>query len=134
MKSIKSIMAALLAIVALFIAAPTASSETLNASQRRAVIAEIQKQLPMEVEDGMFWIRAEINADATVMTFTITFDPAEIGLTVAEAKKELNGYTSAQFRKMLGDEFNDMVKSFGCQVNMVLMFPDKTSKIFRFSK
>lgn len=130
MKKIKAIALCIMAVVAMVVAMPKASAQSMEDVRKMAVI-EIRKQLPMEVAEGMTWTKCDLSADNTVMVWTFKVNPRQMGVSLAEAKSELDGYTNSEFKAMLGDEFDAVLAAFGCDVQVVLVFPDNTTKKFR---
>lgn len=131
MKKIKAIALSIIAVVAMVIAMPNAQAQTLTPDMRKMAVVEMRKQLPMEVTEGMTWTKCDLSQDGNTMIWTFKVNPRQMGVSLAEAKSELNGYTNSEFKALLGDDFQQVLDMFGCDVQIVLVFPDNTTKKFR---
>ena len=117
----------------MFVAFPKASAQ-MTTDMRKTAVIEMRKQLPMEVAEGMKWTKVDLSKDGQVMVWTFKVNPREMGSTLSEAKEELNSYTNSEFKSLLGDDFDEMLQIYDCDVQIIIEFPDNTSKKFRIRK
>lgn len=134
MKTLRTLLAAIVALVAMVASGLQASAQApATPDMLRLVVSEIQKQLPLEAETGIALTAVSLNDDATLMTWTIKVDPKKMGTTLEELKSELGEYSDSDFGALLGDEMENMIKMLGCKCDVVVAYPDKTTKVFHLS-
>lgn len=131
MKTIKSILVGVMAVVAMFVAAPKVQAQTAL-EMRKMVVAEMRKELPMEVEEGLTWSKCDLSQDGETMIWTFKINPRKMGVSLADAKEEFNGLTSREFKAMIDEdgEFDSIMGMLGCDVQIIIAFPDGTNKKF----
>lgn len=130
MKRIKTIILSVIAVIAAAVAMPRVEAQTLPPEYRQTVAVEMRKQLPMEVTNGMTWTKFDFSQDGNTMIWTFKINPKEMGLSLAAAKQELNGYTNSEFKAILGDDILQVLKMFDSDLKIILVFPDNTNKTF----
>lgn len=130
MKHLKVLFAGIIAAIALIAAAPAANAQKLSGAELKMAVAELNKQLPMEIAEGATMTKITLNDKATLLTITFTFNPQKMGVTLAEAKSEVAEMTSRDMRALIGDDFDMFQGMFDCDVDIVIAFPDKTSQTF----
>ena len=126
-KHLRILTVAIAAIVAMY---SSSASAQFTPEIRKHAVAEMSRQLPMEVATGMVWTKCTLNQSGTVMIWTFTINPDQMGTSLSAAKTEFNNMTSESFKAMLGKEFQEVLNAFGCDVESVITFPDNTSKKF----
>jgi len=131
----KKFIISLIAIVIMAVAMPLATqAQTLTGSQRAQACTEIRKQLPMKVADGMTWTKVAMENNNTVIHFTFKLNERAMGSSLREAKKEFSSMSTSQFRNLIGSDFTDMLKMFGCNGRCTFIFSDGTSTTFPVSR
>ncbi len=133
MKSIKTIILAITAIVTFFVAVPSVSAQTLSSEQRQAAVTALQAQLPADLDGGMRWTKVELSPAGDLLTIVLFINPKSMGLTLDEIKKELSNMTESQVKEMFG-EIYEMVTLFGCDIDIIMEFTDNTSKKYHFAR
>ncbi len=133
MKHLKTLLAGIIAALALVVAAPSANAQ-LSKSDLREGIALLNQQLPMEVAEGASITKITLNDDATLMTIIFKLVPSKMGITLAEAKAEVSEMSAADMRGFIGDDLDELFATFGCDVDIVISFPDKTSQTFHMKR
>lgn len=134
MKTLKTIFAVIVMTIATVLMSSEVSAQKLSNQQLEAVAAELTKQLPMAVEKGMTWTAIRFNSASATMNMTFKIDPSLMGISLDQAKKELNGMSNSDFRELVGQEFTDMMNLLGCKVQVIFEYPDKTTKKFLFEQ
>ena len=138
MKHLKSLLAGLLAALALIVAAPAVNAQTgaqkLSPSEMKMAVAAFSSQLPLEIAEGASIDKITINDDATLLTIVFKFNPAKMGISLAEAKSEMSDMSANDMRALIGDDIDDLFKVFDCDVDIVISFPDKTSQTFHMKR
>lgn len=134
MKRIRTIITGIIAVIITFTAMPMLSAQTLTPEIKQKVTTELRKQLPMEVATGMMWTNITLNAAGTAMDWTFTINPTKMGTTLAEAKSELKATSAQEFKALLGKEFDEIFKLLDCNLNIILVFPDKSEVKYLLKK
>lgn len=127
MKTLRTIIAGLALIIAMM-SAPQISAQTVSTDMKKAVMVEMQKQLPMEVSTGMTWTKFTYDPGYTTMTWVFRINPKQMGTTLREAKEEMNGYTNRDIKALLGDDVQEVLDMLQSNCRIVFTFPDGTSK------
>jgi len=133
MKNLRRIMTGVVAAIALFLLLPampaSAQDIVLTPEQRDLAIKQIRQTLPTKISEGMVWSKIYMDK-AGNMVWDMEVNPAELGVTTAAIKAELNKYTDADLLNLIGEEATSVAKMFGCNVKAKLIYPDKTYKVF----
>lgn len=135
MKTVRTFIVSILALIIIIIAAPiSTSAQKLTIQERRDVVAELEKTLPMEVSEGMTWTKIQYNQTENRLTIVFLLSPDALGVSLADIKKEVNTWTTADLREITGNDFTDIMNIFECAIDIKLAFPDNTSKTFHYNK
>lgn len=134
MKKIRTILCGLVAAFALMFSTSVAKAQDISPEMLRMVVAEMNKELPMQVEEGMNFTKVALNSDCTVLTLYFDLNPKQMGMTLEEAKAELGSYSGNDMKAMVGDDIEQLFALFNCTVDLVINYPDKTSQTFHLTK
>ena len=124
MKHLRSIIAGLVALLAIAVA-PTTTAQKLTPEQMVMAVEAFNKQLPMEIAEGISIDKMEVNDESTLLTITFKTNPKKMGITLEEAMAEIG---SGDIHEFLGDDAEELFKVFDCDIDIVIEFPDTSSK------
>ena len=82
-KHLRILTVAIAAIVAMY---SSSASAQFTPEIRKHAVAEMSRQLPMEVATGMVWTKCTLNQSGTVMIWTFTINPDQMGTSLSAAK------------------------------------------------
>lgn len=120
---------AIIAIVAVIASAMSShiSAQAFNFTpqQKKEVLADIRKELPVAMDEGTSWTGISIDDKTDTVILDWDIDPTKLGVTTAELRSEFRKFTTDQWIEMLGPEFFATMGSLAKNTQINVHFPDK---------
>lgn len=134
MKTFKTILSAIIMGLILLIAAPTATAQQLSEADKKLAATELNKKLPMEISDGFSLTKVIYYTDSRLVEITFKIEPSKMGMTLSNVKEYFNGLTNAELKEIISEDLFELMSVFDNNVQIIIAFPDNTSKKFLFRK
>ncbi len=129
MKKSVSVLTLVMVSVFTLIASATAFPPTrkrISPEFQKALLSEMRKQLPMEVENGVTWTAVDFTDQGRTIQFTYKLGETVLGLSVHDFAKALKEMTNDEFAESFDKEVAEMRKEFDVAATFIFVLPDGT--------